>query len=115
MPADGFVPPPYPHDRLHHLREIGEAVPGGMVDCSIGTPVDPMPEVALRALTETAASATGYPPSIGTAELRDAAAAWIAWRFGVDVAALAVVACIGTKEVVAGLPRMLSLRDPSRD
>jgi succinyldiaminopimelate transaminase len=115
MASDGFVPPPYPHDRLDDLREVGEAVPGGMVDCSVGTPVDPMPEVSLRALTETAASATGYPPSIGTAELRDAAAAWIAWRFGVDVPASAVIACVGTKEVVAGLPRILSLRDPSRD
>ena len=115
MPADGFVPPPYPHDRLDDLREVGEAVPGGMVDCSIGTPVDPMPDVAVRALVDAAGSATGYPPSIGTGALREAAAAWIGWRFGVEVSPSAVIACIGTKEVVAGLPRMLSLRDPSRD
>src|SRR5581483_129936 len=117
MPAgtEGFVPPPYPHDRLDDLREVGESVPGGMVDCSIGTPVDPMPEVALRALSDAAANATGYPPSIGSAALREAAAAWIGWRFGVDTTPTEVIACIGTKEVVAGLPRWLSLRDPSRD
>ena len=57
----------------------------------------------------------GYPPSIGTPSLRSAAAAWIDRRFDVEVGADAVIACVGTKEVVAGLPRMLSLRDPSRD
>ena len=111
----GFIPPPYPHDRLEHLREVAEQVPGGMVDCSIGTPVDPMPEVAVRALSETAASATGYPPSIGTVALRTAAASWVGRRFGVEVGASGVIACVGTKEVVASLPRLLSLRDPSRD
>src|SRR5687767_5517148 len=113
--ASGFVPPPYPHDRLDSLREVGEAVPGGMVDCSVGTPVDPMPEVAIRALTEAAAGATGYPPTIGTVALREAAAAWVGWRFGVEVTPSDVIACVGTKEVVAGLPRWLSMRDPSRD
>lgn len=111
----GFVPPPYPHDRLDDLRVVAAAVSGGMVDASIGTPVDPMPDVALRALADAAPSATGYPATIGSLAYRDAAAGWVARRFGVDVSADAVIACIGTKEVVASLPRMLSLRDPSRD
>jgi hypothetical protein len=64
MAATGFVPPPYPHDRLLELRAIAEAVPGGIVDCSVGTPVDPMPEVAQRALTEAAPAATGYPAAV---------------------------------------------------
>ena len=41
--------------------------------------------------------------------------AWIDRRFGCTVTADEVVACIGTKELVASLPRALSLRDPSRD
>jgi succinyldiaminopimelate transaminase len=110
-----FVPPPYPHDRLRDLRAVAEAVPGGLVDCSVGTPVDPMPEVAQRALTDAAAAATGYPPAIGSPAYREAAAAWIDRRFGVAVSSDAVLACIGTKELVASLPRVLSLRDPSRD
>lgn len=115
MAAPGFVPPPYPHDRLLELRAIAEAVPGGIVDCSVGTPVDPMPEVARRALVEAAPAATGYPAAVGAPEYRQAAAEWIGRRFGVHVSPGAVLACIGTKEFVASLPRLLSLRDPSRD
>src|SRR5262249_21014545 len=115
MAVTGFVPPPYPHDRLAELSATAAAVPGGIVDCSVGTPVDPMPEVARRALTDAAASATGYPAAIGAPAYREAAAGWIGRRFGVPVAPDAVVACVGTKELVASLPRVLALRDPSRD
>jgi len=97
------------------LRAIGDTVDGGIIDCSIGTPVDPMPDVALRALAVAAPGSTGYPPTIGSPSLREAAAEWIDRRFGVRVAPTAVMACIGTKEMVAGLPRLLSLRDPTRD
>ncbi len=113
--SDGFVPPPYPHDRLAALRAVAEAAPGGLVDCSVGTPVDPMPEVAVEALVAAAASATGYPPSIGTPALREAAAAWVGRRFGVAVTPGDVIACVGTKELVASLPFWLHRRDPSRD
>jgi succinyldiaminopimelate transaminase len=113
--TQGFVPPPYPHDRLGELKDVANAVPGGLVDCSVGTPVDPMPEVAVRALVDAAAGATGYPATIGSPAYRDAAAAWVARRFGCDVTRDEIVACIGTKELVASLPRALSLRDPSRD
>ena len=115
MAATGFVPPPYPHDRLSELRAIADTVPGGVVDCSVGTPVDPMPEIARQALADAAAAATGYPATIGSPAYRQAAAAWIGRRFGVSVAPEAVVACIGTKELVASLPRLLALRDPARD
>src|SRR4030081_2572516 len=111
----GFVPPPYPHARLATLRRLADALPGGVVDCSVGTPVDPMPAAALDALRAAAPGSTGYPPSIGTPALREAAAAWIARRFGVSLTAEQVIACVGTKELVASLPHFLSLRDPSRD
>ncbi len=112
---DGFIPPPYPHDRLDAFRRLAAVVPGGVVDCSIGNPIDPVPEPVLAALTAAAPAATVYPPTIGTVELRTAAAGWIGRRFGVEVDADAVLACIGTKEMVASLPRFLHLRDPSRD
>src|SRR5439155_17675458 len=92
-------------------------VPGGMVDASVGTPVDPLPEVVARALVDAAPApaATGYPPTIGTPALRAAVVDWISRRFGVDVSPEQALACVGTKELVASLPRVLSLRDPSRD
>jgi len=114
-PPEGFVPPPYPHDRLDALRRLADAAPGGAVDCSIGNPVDPIPEVALVALARAGANAMVYPPTIGTPELREAATDWMDRCFGVRIPADHVVACVGTKELVASLPRLLSLRDPSRD
>jgi succinyldiaminopimelate transaminase len=115
MSQAGFVPPPYPHDRLDAFRRLAAVVPGGVVDCSVGSPVDPVPEIVLAALHAAAPGATGYPPTIGSTELREAAAGWIDRRFGVALPPDQVLACIGTKEMVASLPRLLHLRDPSRD
>src|SRR3954463_12347343 len=109
----GFVPPPYPHDRLDAFRRLAAVVPGGVVDCSVGNPVDPVPDVVLAALDAAAPGAPGYPPPIGSEDLRRAASDWIARRFGAQVSAEHVLACIGTKEMVASLPRFLGMRDPS--
>ena len=38
----GFVPPPYPYDLLDEARAAAAALPGGVVDLSIGTPGDPV-------------------------------------------------------------------------
>jgi succinyldiaminopimelate transaminase len=112
---EGFVPPPYPHDRLDALKRLADALPGGVVDLSIGNPVDPIPEIALSALARSAPTATSYPPSIGTAELRGAAVDWIERRFDLHLDPAQVIACVGTKELVVALPHLLHLRDPSRD
>ncbi|MST35323.1 aminotransferase class I/II-fold pyridoxal phosphate-dependent enzyme, partial [Acidimicrobiaceae bacterium USS-CC1] len=78
----------------------------------------PPPASVLAALADAdAGGATrGYPPSVGTAALREAIAAWLAGTFGVTtVPTDAIGACIGTKELVATTPQWLRLRDPSRD
>ncbi len=111
----GFVPPVYPYERLNSLRAEAAKLPGGAIDCSVGTPCDPPPPQVVEAL---AASGTerGYPASIGSPAFREAAAAWVQSRFGVDVDHDSqVAACIGTKEFVASLPRYLKLRLPDRD
>ena len=113
--AAGFVPPPYPYERLDALALVAEAAPGGIVDCSIGTPCDPVPEVARAAAEAALGASMGYPPSAGTPAYREAAAAWIERRFGIEVAPAQVAACVGTKELVGSLPHLLRLRDPSRD
>lgn len=110
----GFVPPVYPFDRLGALAETAAAHDGGAVDLSIGTPCDAPPPAVLEALASSG-SERGYPTSVGSAELREAAAAWMERRVGVQVAPSAVAACVGTKELVAGIPHLLRLRDPSRD
>jgi succinyldiaminopimelate transaminase len=114
-PLVGFVPPPYPYDRLRALERLADSLPGGVVDCSIGTPCDPVPDVAVRAAAAALPNSMGYPPSAGSLPLREAAAAWIGRRFGVAVDASHIGACVGTKELVAGLPHLLRLRNPQRD
>jgi succinyldiaminopimelate transaminase len=94
--------------------EAARSLPGGAVDLSVGTPTDPPPPVAVEALCASGAE-RGYPPSIGTADLREAVAAWFDRRLGVPVDRDAIAACVGTKELVAGLPHWLRLRDPGRD
>jgi len=110
-----FVPPPYPYERLDALKAVADALPGGVVDCSIGTPCDPVPDVVAAAAANAARSSMGYPPSAGTPALHEAAAAWMHRRLGVDVAPDDLAACIGTKEMVVSLPHLLALRRPDRD
>ena len=113
-PRRGFVPPPYPYDRLDELRRVADALPGGAVDLSIGTPYDPPPAAVVAALASSDAE-RGYPPSVGTPALRAAAAGWLDRRFGATVDPAHVAACVGTKELVAGMPQWLRLRTPERD
>lgn len=111
---DGFVPPPYPYDRLDQLIKVAGALPGGAVDLSIGTPCDPPPPAVVAALS-TSNLERGYPPSIGSEALRTAIRGWIRRRFDLDVALTQIGACVGTKEFVASTPQFLRLRTPSRD
>lgn len=110
----GFVPPPYPHDRLADLRAVAEGS-GHLLDLSVGNPNDPLPEVVADAVTQALDRGVRYPASAGFAEFREAAAGWMRRRLGIGLDPEHVIACVGTKEVVAGLPRWLSLRDPGRD
>jgi aspartate/methionine/tyrosine aminotransferase len=110
----GFVPPPYPYDRLDRLVPIADAFEGGAVDLSIGTPIDPAPPAVVAAFA-TSGLERGYPPSIGTLPLRQAAARWMGRRFGVEVPSEAIGATIGSKEFVGTLPQWLRLRSPERD
>ena len=112
--TEGFRPPPYPYDRLDDLKAVAAALPGGLVDLSVGTPVDPPPAAVVEALAVSGAEG-GYPASIGSPAFRQAAADWLARRLGVSVAPDAIAACVGTKEFVAGTPALLRLRTPDRD
>ncbi len=113
-PFPAFNPPPYPYDRLAALAELATAAEGGMVDLSIGTPCDAPPSAAAAALGASGAE-RGYPASIGSPALRQAAARYLGRRFGVEVAPEALAACVGTKEFVASAAWYLRLRRPDRD
>jgi len=98
--------PVFPWDLLVPYQEKAAAHPGGIVDLSVGTPVDPVPPVVRAALT-AGADSPGYPLTRGTAGLREAAAGWLARRHGVSVDPGAVLPVIGTKEFIASLPGLL--------
>ena len=95
--------PDFPWDRLAPYAARARQHPDGVVDLSIGTPVDPTPQVAREALA-AASDAPGYPVTIGRAETRQAAIDWLARRFGVAGLGLdGVLPVIGSKELIASL------------
>ncbi len=100
--------PTFPWDRLTPYAEIARGHPDGIVDLSVGTPVDPTPEVARRALA-AAADAPGYPLTAGSARLREAAVGWLRRRLHVEVDPGAVLPTVGSKELVALLPSLLAV------
>ena len=59
----------YPWDAVVPYRERAARHPDGLVDLSIGSPVDPTPEVIRRALAEST-DAHAYPQTVGTADVR---------------------------------------------
>jgi succinyldiaminopimelate transaminase len=101
--------PDFPWDTIAAPRAIAEAHPGGIVDLSIGTPVDPTPERAMLALSR-AANSPGYPLTSGTTALREAIASYLRRRWGaVGLPPEDTLPVIGTKELVAWLPTLLGL------
>ncbi|MFF8384400.1 bifunctional succinyldiaminopimelate transaminase/glutamate-prephenate aminotransferase [Streptomyces kanasensis] len=101
--------PVFPWDKLEPYKKTAAAHPDGIVDLSVGTPVDPVPELVRRALVE-AADSPGYPTVWGTAALRDAIAGWCERRLGARaVAHTEVLPVVGSKELVAWLPTQLGL------
>jgi len=100
--------PAFPWDRLAPLADRARAHEGGLVDLSIGTPVDPTPAVVQEAL-RAASDAPGYPLTIGTPAVRDALVAWVGARLGTPVTAAGVVPTTGSKETVGLLPSLLGL------
>jgi succinyldiaminopimelate transaminase len=100
--------PDFPWDTLAAAKARASAHPDGIVDLSVGTPVDPTPEVGRRALRD-AADSPGYPQTAGTPQLRAAIAAYLGHRWGATVAPDATLPVIGTKELVAWMPTLLGL------
>jgi succinyldiaminopimelate transaminase len=107
MSPFGF--PDFPWDTIADAKARAAAHPDGIVDLSIGSPVDPSPRIAQDALV-AAADAPGYPTVLGPQSLRQAAVDHLARRFGVrGLDPSAVLPTIGSKELIANLPAQLGL------
>ena len=105
--------PDFPWDALAPYAQRARQHPDGIVDLSIGTPVDPVPAV-IQAALRGCLDAPGYPATYGTPGLRAAVAGWLARRLGVTVPTEAVLPTIGSKELVALLPLLLGARPGAR-
>jgi succinyldiaminopimelate transaminase len=101
--------PVFPWDTLADVTALARAHPDGIVDLSVGTPVDPVAPLIRDALA-AASAAPGYPTTAGTPALRASAAAALQRRYGITgLADDAIIPVIGTKELIAWLPTLLGL------
>jgi succinyldiaminopimelate transaminase len=99
--------PDFPWDQLEPAKARAASHPGGLVDLSVGTPVDPVPELIRAALTG-AADSPGYPLTAGTPALRAAITEWAQRSLGARPG-FGVLPTIGSKELVAWLPTLLGI------
>lgn len=101
--------PEFPWDTIADARTLAAAHPDGLIDLSVGSPVDATPQLLQRALAD-AADAHGYPAIEGTPQLRAAIAAWFERVRGVPgLTERHVMPSIGSKELISGLALWLGL------
>jgi len=106
----GLDLPDYPWEAMAPYLAKASEHPGGAVNLSIGTPVDPTPAIIQDAL-KAAANAPGYPTVHGTPALREAIAGWFERRRGVSgLDPRNIMPTVGSKELVAWLPLLLGLK-----
>ncbi|MDQ0731506.1 succinyldiaminopimelate transaminase [Arthrobacter sp. B1I2] len=106
----GLDLPDYPWEAMAPYLAKASEHPGGAVNLSIGTPVDPTPQLVQDAL-KAAANAPGYPTVHGTPALREAIAGWFERRRGVSgLDPRNIMPTVGSKELVAWLPLLLGLK-----
>ncbi|WP_277870915.1 succinyldiaminopimelate transaminase [Cryobacterium sp. Hh11] len=101
--------PDYPWDQMVPFAAQARQHPDGIVDLSIGSPVDATPHVVQQSL-RAATDAHAYPQTVGTPALQQAIIAWYARRRGVTgLESNNVLPTIGSKELVALMPFMLGV------
>lgn len=101
--------PDYPWDQMVPYAQRARGHADGIVDLSIGSPVDETPAV-IRAALAAATDAHAYPQTQGTPQLRHAITQWYERRRGVrGLTEQNVLPTIGSKELVALLPFMLGI------
>jgi succinyldiaminopimelate transaminase len=100
--------PDFPWDSLVPFAERAREHAEGIVDLSVGSPVDPTPAIIRDALV-AATDAHAYPLTAGSPALREAIVGWYSRRRGVTLGTANVLPTIGSKELVAWLPFLLGV------
>ncbi len=75
----------YPFVRIEEAKRRKAAEGVRIFDFGMGDPREPTDPLIKRALVDALDEATGYPAAVGLPELREAIAAWVERRFGVQV------------------------------
>ncbi|MBR6459821.1 MAG: succinyldiaminopimelate transaminase [Actinomycetaceae bacterium] len=99
--------PDFPWDSLTPIRQRAAEHPQGVCDLTIGSPVDSVP-VGVQEALMLGSDAHGYPPTVGTAELREAIVDFVERERGVT-GNVGIIPALGSKEMVALLPSFLGL------
>ena len=102
----GHKLPDFPWDALAPYGATAKEHPAGIIDLSVGTPVDPTPFFIQQALKDSANSPS-YPVTMGTPGLRAAITEWAKVNLGAT-GDFGVLPLIGSKEFVAWLPTFLT-------
>lgn len=100
--------PDFPWDTLAPYAERAKAHRSGLIDLSVGTPVDSTPEFIQKAL-QSSSNSPKYPLTAGTPELRSKIKTWAQKRLGAS-GEFEVLPLIGSKELVAWLPTFLQAK-----
>lgn len=101
--------PDFPWDVLKPIQHMARQHIDGAVDLSIGTPIDPTPQIIRESLREHA-DAASYPTVLGLPALREAMVSWCERRRGAEgLDENSVLATIGSKELITWLPTFLGL------
>lgn len=107
---------PYPFEKLRALI-AGHPPPAGMkpINLQIGEPKHPTPALVKEALTGALDGLAAYPLTVGTPELRQAIARWLARRYGIPQpdAETQALPVNGSREALFAFAQ--TVLDPTRD
>ncbi|MBP3088949.1 succinyldiaminopimelate transaminase [Corynebacterium sp. sy017] len=104
----GSLLPDFPWNSLEPIKAQAQAHPDGLINLSVGSPIDEVAPGIQLALSQ-AAAAPGYPQTIGTPQLRQSIIKALERRFHCPQVK-GVLPVIGTKEAIALLPTLLGIR-----
>jgi succinyldiaminopimelate transaminase len=99
----------YPFVQLDHAKRDTAARGIELIDFGAGDPREPTAPVIRQALADALEERMGYPASIGLPELREAIAAWVGRRFGVELDPDAeIVPTLGSKEAIFSFAQIVT-------
>jgi acetylornithine aminotransferase len=98
----------YPFTRLDEAKRRLAADGIEFIDFGVGDPQEPIDPRIKQALVEGLEDRMGYPLAVGLPELREAVAAWVSRRFGVELdPANEILPTLGSKEAIFSLAQLL--------